>query len=109
MEEIGSQVYNSHLLSLDLAEISTPIAELLEENGNCNTKGVAALLQLASCMIAEMSGGIPSDEDHRLATEAINLMHGNPRALISVLANVGLAFAMNHYGLMKGAPRNGSV
>lgn len=86
------------LLSKDLSEVSVPILRMLNETENYNSRGVAALLQLASCMMAEMADSVPSDEDHAVAREAFQAIGSNHLAVVSVIAQMAKAFILVHHG-----------
>lgn len=86
------------MLSQDLAEVSGPIMRLLIEGGNYNLRGIGALLQLASCMVAENANGMPSDTDHKLAETAFNDISANPLAMVSFIAQLAKACVMVHHG-----------
>lgn len=86
------------MLSEDLSEVSAPILRLLNETGNCNSRGIAALLQLASCLMAEMAASVPSDEDHAVAAEAFKAIGSNHLAVVSVVAQMAKGFILVHHG-----------
>lgn len=94
------------MLSEDLSEVSAPILRLLNETGNCNSRGIAALLQLASCLMAEMAASAPSDEDHAVAAEAFKAIGSNHLALVSVVAQMAKGFILVHHGYGR---KNGQV
>lgn len=86
------------MLSEDLAEVSDPIMRQLIESGNFNMRGIAALLQLASCMMAEIAGAAPSDADHKVASDSFVSVAGNPLATVSLIAQLAKGFIMVHHG-----------
>lgn len=86
------------MLSEDLAEVSQPLLKVLTETGNCNARGIGALLQLASCLMAEMAAGVPSDEDHTVAAEAFKAVGNNHMAIVSAIAQMAKGFILVHHG-----------
>lgn len=86
------------MLSEDLAEVSRPLLDVLNETGNCNARGIAALLQLASCLMAEMAASVPSDKDHAVAAEAFKAIGSNHHAIVSVVAQMAKGFILVHHG-----------
>lgn len=86
------------LLAQDLTEVSEPIMDLLIKGNNFNLRGMGALLQLASCMMAERAGSVPSDADHKLAETAFIAVAHNPLAMVSFIAQLAKGLIMVHHG-----------
>ncbi len=86
------------ILSQDLSEVSGPIMRMLIEQDNYNLLGIGALLQLASCMMAERISASPSLADHEVAAQAFKALGDNHKALVSVIAQVAKAFILVHHG-----------
>lgn len=86
------------MLSEDLSEVSGPLLKMLDETGNYNSRGIAALLQLASRMMAEMAASVPSDDDHAVAAEAFEAIGSNHLAIVSVVAQMAKGFILVHHG-----------
>ena len=97
----------NQLISEDLAEISGPILRKLIAEGNCNLRGVGALLQLAACILADSVERLPSAEDHKLSSKVCAVLGDNTYAAISFLAQMAKACTLVHSGY-KGV-RDGSV
>lgn len=94
------------MLSQDLTEVSEPIMDLLIRGDNFNLRGMGALLQLTSCMMAEKAGGVPSDEDHKVAETALLAVAHNPLAIVSFIAQLSKGFILVHHGYGR---KNGQV
>lgn len=93
-----SNEYNQ-LITSDLAEISKDLLVVLQEKECVNMRGIGALLQLASVLMAT---AMPTERDHEIATRTIATLDGNHLALVSVIAHCAKAMAMSHYGMLKG-------
>ena len=86
------------MLSEDLSEVSGPLLKVLHETGNCNARGIGALLQLASCLMADMAASVPTDEDHAAAAEVFKAVGNDHMALVSVVAQMAKGFILVHHG-----------